>query len=145
MSETNGKNDNLKNIDRRPISSIRSIQNIKLKKDTKVNRMHVLLDIYECEEEALAKAKILEKRVLGVLKEFDLEPKIQTFYQFQPFGVTAIVYAQGLQFTMHTWPEHQSAAIDLYSFTTRETATKICDKLIAVFKSAEYEMKVKNR
>lgn len=145
MSEINGKNDNLKNVERRPISSIRSIQSVKLKKDTKVNRMHVLLDLYECEEEALAKAKILEKRVLGVLKEFGMEPKIQTFYQFQPFGVTAIVYAQGLQFTMHTWPEYQSAAIDLYSFTTRETVTEMCDKLIAAFKSAEYEMKVKKR
>lgn len=145
MSEIDGKNDNLKNVDRRPISSIRSIQSIKLKKDTKVSRMHVLLDLYECEELALAKAKILEKRVLGVLKEFDLEPKIQTFYQFQPFGVTAIVYAQGLQFTMHTWPEYQSAAIDLYSFNTRKTITEMCDKLIAAFKSAEYEMKVKKR
>jgi len=127
------------------IADIRSIQSHKLKKDTKTNRMHVLLDLYECEEEPLAKAKILEKKVLGVLKEFEMEPKIQTFYQFQPFGVTAIVYAQGLQFTMHTWPEYQSAAIDLYCFGTRKLSTDICNKLISAFSSAEYELKVKKR
>lgn len=142
MSDMNGKS-NLKG-DRRPIS-IKSIQNIKLKKDTNISRMHILLDLYECEEEALAKAKILEKRVLGVLKEFGMEPKIQTFYQFQPFGVTAIVFSQGLKFVMHTWPEYKSAAIDLYSFSPRKLAVEICDKLIAAFKSEEHEMKVKKR
>jgi S-adenosylmethionine/arginine decarboxylase-like enzyme len=127
------------------IADIRSIQSLKSKRDTKTSRMHVLLDLYECEEEPLAKAKILEKKVLGVLKEFEMEPKIQTFYQFQPFGVTAIVYAQGLQFTMHTWPEYQSAAIDLYCFGSRKLSTDICNKLITAFSSAEYELKVKKR
>lgn len=147
--ENNKKNENSNGkLNGITIADIRSIQTLKLKKSTKtskLNRIHALLDLYECEEEPLAKAKILEKKVLGVLKEFEMEPKIQTFYQFQPFGVTAIVYAKGLQFTMHTWPEYQSAAIDLYCFGTRKLSTDICNKLIAAFSSSEYELKVKKR
>ena len=125
--------------------TVRSIKSLKLKKDTKINRVHVLLDLYECDDKALGKASLLEQRVKKVFAQFELEPKIQTFYQFQPFGVTAIVCADGLNFTIHTWPEYKSAAIDLYSFNTRRTATQICDQLKTMFRSAEYEMKVRRR
>src|SRR3989338_10167840 len=125
--------------------TVRSIQSLKLKKDRKINRVHVILDLYKCDEKLLAKATLLEQKVKKVLSQFSLEPKIETFYQFQPFGVTAIVCAQGVQFTVHTWPEFKSAAIDLYSFNTRRTATQICDQLKTMFKSGEYEMKVRRR
>ena len=125
--------------------SVRSIKGLKLKRAIKINRVHVLLDIYKCDDKILAKASLLEQKVKKILAQFELEPRIQTFYQFQPFGVTAIVCADGLQFTMHTWPEYQSAALDLYCFNSRRTATQICDQLMTMFKSAEYEMKVRKR
>ena len=142
MNETNNNN---KVNDIKSYRSVRSIKGLKLKRDTKINRVHILLDVYKCDDKALAKASLLEQKVKKVLAQFELEPKVQTFYQFQPFGVTAIVCANGLQFTVHTWPEYKSAAIDLYSFNTRRTATQICDQLKTMFKSGEYEMKVRRR
>ena len=125
--------------------TVRSIQSLKLKRDTKINRIHVLLDLYQCNDNSLAKASLLEQKVKKILTQFQLEPKIQTFYQFQPFGVTAIVCAQGLQFTVHTWPEYKSAAIDLYCFESRKKATQICNQIKIMFNSSEYEMKVRKR
>ena len=139
----NEPNKNLKHI--KSYRTVRSIKSLKLKRDTKINRVHVLLDIYKCDDKILAKASILEQKVKKILAQFELEPKIQTFYQFQPFGVTAIVYADGIQFTVHTWPEYKSAAIDLYCFNSRRTATQISDELKNMFKSEEYEMKVRKR
>ena len=124
---------------------IRIEKSLKLKKDTKINRVHILLDLYQCDDKALAKASLLEQKVKRVLTQFQLEPKIQTFYQFKPFGVTAIVCAQGVQFTLHTWPEYKSAAMDLYSFGPRKVATQICDQIKIMFRSGEYEMKVRKR
>ena len=138
-----GDNKNLKDI--KSYRTIRSIKGLKLKKDTKINRVHVLMDIYKCDDKALAKASLLEQKVKKVLAQFEFEPKIQTFYQIQPFGVTAMVCANGLQFTVHTWPEFQSAAIDLYCFNSRRIATQVCDQLKTMFKSGEYEMKVRKR
>ena len=139
----NDTNKNLK--DMKSYRTVRSIKSLKLKKNTKINRVHVLLDLYKCDDKSLSKASLLEQKVKKVFAQFELEPKIQTFYQFQPFGVTAIVCADGVQFTVHTWPEYKSAAIDLYSFNTRRTATQICDQLKTMFKSGEYEMKVRRR
>ena len=141
MDETNNKNLN----DIKSYRTIRSIKGLKLKKDTKINRVHVLMDIYKCDDKALAKASLLEQKVKKVLAQVEFEPKIQTFYQFQPFGVTAIVCAQGLQFTLHTWPEYKSAAVDLYSFDTRKKAIQICNQMKVIFRSTEYDMKVRKR
>ena len=140
MNESNKKIKDMKSY-----RAVRSIQSLKLKKDAKINRVHVVLDLYECNDRALAKASLLEQKVKRILSQFQLEPKIQTFYQFQPFGVTAIVCAEGVQLTVHTWPEYKSAAIDLYCFNSRKTATQLCDGLKTIFKSAEYEMKVRKR
>lgn len=136
---------NVKNMKSYRARTVRSIQSLKLKKDTKINRIHILLDLYECDDKALAKAALLEQKVKKVLAQFELEPQIKTFYQFQPFGVTAIVCAQGLQFTLHTWPEYKSSAIDLYSFGNRKRATQICEQIKIMFRSGEYEMKVRKR
>ena len=141
MNEANGKTVK----DMKSYRAVRSIKGLKLKRNIKLNRTHVLLDIYKCEDKALAKATLLEQKVKKVLAQFELEPQIQTFYQFQPFGVTAIVCVPGLHFTVHTWPEHESAAIDLYCFSSRKLATQICNQLLTSFKSGEYEMKVRRR
>lgn len=140
MSEANKVVEDIKSY-----RTVRSIKGLKLKKNTKINRVHILLDLYECDDKSLEKASLLEQKVKKMLTQFELEPKIQTFYQFQPFGVTAIVYAQGLQFTLHTWPEYKSAAIDLYSFNDRKKATQICNQIRLMFKSAEHEMRVRKR
>ncbi|MBI1857881.1 MAG: S-adenosylmethionine decarboxylase [Candidatus Melainabacteria bacterium] len=124
---------------------VSSIKGLKLKRNTKINRTHIIMDIYKCDDKVLAKAAILEQRVKRILEEYKLEPKIQTFYQFQPFGVTAAVFTQGVQFTLHTWPEHRSAAIDLYCFNGKKRATDIMESLKTVFKSAEYDMRVRKR
>ena len=124
---------------------VRSIQSLRLKQGVKVNRVHIILDLYECDDKFLAKATLLEQKVKKVLNQFELEPKIETFYQFQPFGVTAIICTKDLQFTMHTWPEYKSAAIDFYCFASRKKATQVCDALRLAFKSNEYEMKVRKR
>ena len=136
-------NKNVKDL--RTYRSLRSIKSLKIKKSTRISRTHVIMDIYKCDERTLAKTQFLEQKIKKLLNEFQLEPKIKIFYQFQPFGVTAVVYSPGLQFTIHTWPEHQSAAIDLYSFKGRKAATQICEQLQQIFKAGEYEMKVRRR
>ena len=124
---------------------VRSLKGIKLKKATKVSLCHIIVDIYKCDDKILSKADLIKDKVFKILKKFNLDPKIKTFYQFEPFGVTATVFCEGLQFTIHTWPEHFSGAIDLYSFKGRDLALNVIGELKNIFKSAEYDMKVRKR
>ena len=145
IKDLSEENNNKSVKDLKSYRTVRSIQSIKLKKDTKINRLHIILDLYECNDRALAKASLMEQKVKKIMAHMELEPRIQTFYQFQPFGVTAIVCAQGLNFTLHTWPEYKSVAVDLYTFESRKKATLLCDQIKNMFNSGEYEMKVRRR
>jgi S-adenosylmethionine decarboxylase len=37
-----------------------------------------------------------------------------SFHEFKPFGVSGAVIIQESHFTIHTWPEHGYAAVDLF-------------------------------
>ena len=53
-----------KNVkDLRTYRSLRSIKSLKIKKSTRINRTHVIMDVYKCDDKALAKAS-LETRVI---------------------------------------------------------------------------------
>lgn len=142
MAEQNN-NKALKSM--RSYQTVRSIKSLKLKKDTKINRIHIVVDLFKCDDKSLSKASLMEQKVKKILNQFNLEPKIKTFYQFKPFGVTAIVCAEGLQLTLHTWPEYNSAALDLYSFSGSKKATQVCDQIKQMFKSTEHTMRVRKR
>ena len=121
------------------------IDSTELKNKTNITRTHIILDIYKCDDITLSKADIIKEKALKILSEFNLEAKVETFYQFEPYGVTATVFTPGLQFTLHTWPEMKSGAIDLYCFSGRKLAMDVIEKLKTMFQSAEYEMKVRTR
>ena len=63
-------------------------------------------------------------------------------HQFDPQGVTAIGLLSESHISIHTWPEHGYAAIDV--FTCGETAQphRACEYLIGQFESTNHELKV---
>jgi S-adenosylmethionine decarboxylase len=38
----------------------------------------------------------------------------QSFHEFRPYGVSGAVIIQESHYTIHTWPEHHYAAVDLF-------------------------------
>jgi len=38
----------------------------------------------------------------------------QSFHEFKPYGVSGAVIIQESHYTIHTWPEHRYAAVDLF-------------------------------
>lgn len=75
---------------------------------------HLLVELYGCKCEALQK----EGYVGDVMREAACESKAtvveQSFHEFKPFGVSGAVIIQESHYTIHTWPEHGYAAVDLF-------------------------------
>jgi len=38
----------------------------------------------------------------------------ESFHEFKPYGVSGAVIIQESHYTIHTWPEHAYAAVDLF-------------------------------
>lgn len=75
---------------------------------------HLLIELYGCD------GKLLEQEayVGSVMREAAQDSKAtvvaQSFHEFQPYGVSGAVIIQESHYTIHTWPEHRYAAVDLF-------------------------------
>ncbi|MHB8635639.1 MAG: adenosylmethionine decarboxylase [Fimbriimonadaceae bacterium] len=75
---------------------------------------HLLIELYGCTEEALRH----ERRVGDAMRKAAVESSAtvvaQSFHEFKPYGVSGAVIIQESHYTVHTWPEHRYAAVDLF-------------------------------
>lgn len=75
---------------------------------------HLLIELFECDKRSLEQ----ERSVGSAMREAAVESKAtvvaQSFHEFKPFGVSGAVIIQESHYTIHTWPEHGYAAVDLF-------------------------------
>jgi S-adenosylmethionine decarboxylase proenzyme len=80
---------------------------------------HTIYDLYNCEPSALDDLTLLEKMMLEAsekagAKIIDIQSK-----HFEPYGVSSIVILAESHLSLHTWPEHNFAALDLFTCTPK--------------------------
>ena len=80
---------------------------------------HAILDYYECPEEVLDDIPFIEKAMVGAAEFMGATVVASKFHQFSPYGVSGTVVIAESHLTVHTWPEHGYAAVDV--FTCGET------------------------
>jgi len=79
------------------------------------NGRHLILDLYECDPEALDDYDLLEEWLEAALL-MSKATIIRIFGEkFQPQGVTLLALLAESHASIHTWPEMGYAAIDLYT------------------------------
>ncbi len=66
------------------------------------------------------------------------------FHQFEPHGVSAMIFIAESHFSLHTWPEHNYAAFDVLTCGVMD-AQKAIDHLKASFRAAAAETRVISR
>ena len=75
---------------------------------------HILLDLYDCQCD-LSNTSLMQKVLLDAAKEANATIVSHHFHTFSPHGVSGVVIIQESHFTIHTWPEHNFASIDIYT------------------------------
>lgn len=75
---------------------------------------HLLIELFGCHGDLLK----YEDGVGRAMRDAAVESKAtvveQSFHEFKPYGVSGAVIIQESHYTIHTWPEHGYAAIDLF-------------------------------
>jgi S-adenosylmethionine decarboxylase len=67
-----------------------------------------------CRGEMLMYEQIVGKAMRDAAIESQATVVEQSFHEFKPYGVSGAVIIQESHYTIHTWPEHGYAAIDLF-------------------------------
>lgn len=75
---------------------------------------HLLIELLGCDPDSLR----LEDSVGVAMREAAVRSEAtivaEEFHEFKPYGVSGAVIIQESHYTIHTWPEHGYAAVDLF-------------------------------
>lgn len=76
---------------------------------------HVLLELYDCEADLLRFPPASERILLAAAGAMGATVIGSHFHAFPPHGVSGVVVIAESHLTVHTWPEHRYAAVDVFS------------------------------
>ena len=73
------------------------------------------IEYYECGATAFLDAGRVEKALLKAAKDSGATIISSSFHKFEPQGVSGVVVIAESHFTIHAWPEHDYAAVDIFT------------------------------
>lgn len=88
--------------------------------------IHILVEFYDCDKAVLNDPSVIEKEMVKAAELIEATVVSSSSHTFSPHGVSAVVIISESHLTMHTWPEHGYAAVDLFF------CTKAIDPWVAI-------------
>ncbi|MDP2304931.1 MAG: adenosylmethionine decarboxylase [Pseudomonadota bacterium] len=76
---------------------------------------HLLVELYECDAAALDDVAGIELAMVEAALAGGATIIDRRFHRFAPHGVSGVVIIAESHLTIHTWPEHAYAAIDVFT------------------------------
>lgn len=84
---------------------------------TKLNALgrHILAEIYGCDSAILNNKETIEKVMVESALKSGAEVREVAFHKFNPQGLSGVVIISESHLTIHTWPELNYAAVDIFT------------------------------
>lgn len=76
---------------------------------------HILVEFFGCSAEVLNDVNRVEQLMTAAAIQSGATVIQSSFHHFSPFGVSGVVVIQESHLAIHTWPEYEYAAVDLFT------------------------------
>ena len=76
---------------------------------------HLLVELYNCDAELLKKIETVKEIMISAAEQASATIVQVAFHEFNPFGVSGMVVIAESHLSIHTWPEHRYAAVDIFT------------------------------
>jgi S-adenosylmethionine decarboxylase len=76
---------------------------------------HLLLELFDCDFDAINNLEIVKRTLVEAAKRAHATIVDVVFHEFNPFGISGVVVIAESHLSIHTWPEHRYAAVDIFS------------------------------
>ena len=76
---------------------------------------HYLIELLACAPEKLERCETVRPLLLEAARKGNATIISDEFHQFNPYGVTGIILLAESHISIHTWPEHRLAAVDIFT------------------------------
>lgn len=106
---------------------------------------HLLIELFGCSQDSLKQESSVGTAMRDAAAESEATIVAQSFHEFKPYGVSGAVIIQESHYTIHTWPEHGYAAVDLFYCGGTVHVHKAVDVLMDRFKPERMKFLVVRR
>ena len=79
---------------------------------------HLLLELKDCRKEALNDLDFLRSAMITAANDCGATVLGDSFHPFEPHGVSGVVVIAESHLSIHTWPEYDYAAVDIFTCGT---------------------------
>ena len=88
---------------------------------------HMLVELRDCNAELLGDPTALKELLLEAVRRGGGTIVTDVFHTFSPHGVSGVIVIAESHVALHTWPEHNYAAVDIFSCGTKLDHASIRD------------------
>ncbi len=107
--------------------------------------LHILADLYGVEAERIDRVEDIRNLLETAVKVADLTKISSHYYQFQPHGATGVVLLAESHISIHTWPEHGLATVDVYTCGDPSKAYRAMEYIINTLEPKRVDKQIHER
>ncbi len=107
--------------------------------------LHILADIYGVDPARIDRVEDIKDLLETAVKVADLTKISSHYYQFQPHGATGVVLLAESHISIHTWPEHGIATVDVYTCGDPSKAYRAMDYIISTLEPTRVDKQIHER
>jgi S-adenosylmethionine decarboxylase len=107
--------------------------------------LHILADLYGVDAERIDRVEDIRNLLETAVKVADLTKISSHYYQFQPHGATGVVLLAESHISIHTWPEHGLATVDVYTCGDPSKAYRAMEYIINTLEPKRVDKQVHER
>lgn len=108
----------------------------------KLKNIQILAEFYGCDPELISRSDTVKKIINRAIRKSKLTKIRSHYHQFRPSGVTGVVLLAESHITMHSWPEYNYIALDLFSCGDKNKAVIAMKQLAKDFKPAKMKKQI---
>ena len=100
---------------------------------TKSLGKQAIVEFYNCNQEKLNNSDFLEESLNNAARQAQATVVKSVFHKFSPHGVTGVIVIAESHLSIHTWPEYNYAAVDIFTCGEQienQTALEIIKKAL---------------
>lgn len=107
---------------------------------------HLIIELYECNETILRNVELIKEILVNSAKLGGATILSDYFHKFGlEGGVTGVVCIAESHISIHTWPEYQYAALDIFTCSPKMDPDFIKNKIVEIIKPKDIKVKKINR
>ncbi|MEM2933344.1 MAG: adenosylmethionine decarboxylase [Methanocellales archaeon] len=107
--------------------------------------IHIVVEFLGVDPEKLSRVENVKRILERVLINSKLNVVANVFHQFSPHGVSGVFLLRESHLSIHTWPEYEYAAIDIFTCGREEDALEALYLLIKEFQPKEVKKEIIRR